>query len=141
MYYLSIDDGDLFIGADGNHRTCIARFEFYRKGHDILHGVTVDNYHVDWKTKRLFDEFSEEIERKELPYSIRVEPETTLREDGPGWMIERYRIWIRVVDYRDHRHFCLNVTEFERFVEDVRSGRDRGFLERIRDGFVRFLKS
>lgn len=29
MYYQSIDGGDLYIGADGNHRTCIAKFDFF----------------------------------------------------------------------------------------------------------------
>jgi len=32
IYYKSIDGGDLYIGEDGNHRTCIAKALFYLEG-------------------------------------------------------------------------------------------------------------
>lgn len=101
MYYRSIDGGSLYIGDDGNHRTCIARFDFFRNGLTTLHGVTVDDYRIDWEFKKLVEELQSVVEKKRIPVFISVRSEVIERQDTSGWKLDKFKL---VADVRDSRN-------------------------------------
>ena len=108
MLYVSLNGKHWYVNGDGNHRTCLARFHFERLnamgldpqtlGHSItqtmVHGVTVDDYRVDWK---LFDVFTKLRAALDQSRAGRVEGHRFHigREDGPAWRIDRYEPQIR----------------------------------------------
>lgn len=100
MLYVSLNGKHWYVNGDGNHRTCLARFHFERlnaMGLDpqtMVHGVTVDDYRVDWK---LFDVFTKLRAALDQTRAGRVEGYRYHRgrEDGPAWKIDRYEPQIR----------------------------------------------
>jgi hypothetical protein len=103
MLYVSLNGKHWYVNGDGNHRTCLARFHFERlnaAGFDpqtMVHGVTVDDYRVDWK---LFDVFTKLRAALDCAGAGRVEGYRYHigREDGPAWKIDRYEPTIRYTD-------------------------------------------
>lgn len=129
MYFQSIDGGELFIGQDGNHRTAIARAAFYLSGDPNLYGVEVNDYRIDWAIKKAYDDLRMLIANKQLPYH--VEPVTKLikREDSGGWMIDKYRPMVRVVDTAKGEESML---DFEGVRElSIKVEKKRNFFEKI----------
>ncbi len=47
MHYVSLDGLSYYVSVDGNHRSCIAKFDFHYNGRTMLHGVTVVRHQVD----------------------------------------------------------------------------------------------
>jgi len=125
MYYRSLDGGDLYIGEDGNHRTCIAKADFYLKGLSTLHGVVHNDYRIKWELKRVFDELSEVVEARGV--ALRIEPgsEIIAREDSGEWMREIFENFLIVRDLKKGTTTRLNGEEAERFLE--RTLKRRGF--------------
>lgn len=134
MYFQSIDGGGLYIGGDGNHRTCIAKAAFYLGGHSILHGVNLDNYTIDWDIKRYFDETTVLIRDKRLPYHIEPVATAISRDDSAGWMLERYDIKIKVNDLKKKQELLLDTTGMKDFVGEL-NNKSRSFVDRFRAFF------
>lgn len=107
MLYVSLNGKHWYVNGDGNHRTCLARFHFERMsalGRDpqtqtMVHGVTVDDYRVDWKLVDVFHKLRAVLDRKQ-GYLGRIEGYRVHigREDGPAWKIDRYDPTIRYTD-------------------------------------------
>lgn len=76
MSFQCIDGGPLLYVEAGNHRTCIAKASFCLTGVFMLHGVELNDYHIDWNLKRIFDEIEKIIESREL--SIYIKPINTV---------------------------------------------------------------
>jgi hypothetical protein len=128
MYFKSIDGDNLYIGEDGNHRTCIARCVFYLAGRTTLHGVTVNDYRIDWDFKKVYEQIVETIQKKGMPYIVKPIKRAVSREDSAGWMLERYENLLFVKDLK-------NGSESEIYAEDAGV-----FLETLqRPGWVRRL--
>ncbi len=87
MYYVSLDGMKWYVAGDGNHRTCIARFDFHRTGLCMLHGVSLEDYRVDWTLYRAWPILKKRLPRDEelIPVRDRIG-----RDDTGGWMHERY---------------------------------------------------
>ena len=95
MVFQTLDGSDYFI-RQGNHRSTIARFDFHYRGATTLHGVTVDDVRIDQEMFRLFRELVKRKGEHCLPWEISCESELLSRGDTAGWMLETYRIGIRV---------------------------------------------
>lgn len=107
MLYVSLNGKHWYVNGDGNHRTCLARFHFERMsalGSDpqtqtMVHGVTVDDYRVDWKLVDVFQKLRAALDQKRA-FLGRIEGYRVHigREDGPAWKIDRYDPTIRYTD-------------------------------------------
>jgi len=91
MYYVSINGHDWFVDGDGNHRTCIARFDFQMNNRSIIHGVTISDWRIDHELARIYERIQELIMERRLPFSVTAQRETLYRHDNPGWQKEGYR--------------------------------------------------
>ena len=84
MSYIQIDGGNYFVDADGNHRTCIAKFYFFLKERVYLHGVELKHYRINHSALELYT-------RLKTKYHITPILKKLSREDTPGWMQEHYQ--------------------------------------------------
>jgi hypothetical protein len=100
MSFITIDGTNLYLDADGNHRTCIARFAFAQTGRTQLAGVGVTRLEVDWPMLAAFEEMQRLIALKRLPFSISAARTSLGREDSGGWKVDRYRPYIAIVDVK-----------------------------------------
>jgi hypothetical protein len=98
MNFISTDGMDWYVSWDGNHRTCIARFDFHYRGITTLHGLTLKQYRFDEALFRLTQEIRSLLARRAPSKQVEVEREPLGREDTPGWKLDRYRVSLRVVD-------------------------------------------
>ena len=47
IHYNTLDGLSFYVGSDGNHRTCIARFFLAKQQKSQLHDVTLNHYQVN----------------------------------------------------------------------------------------------
>lgn len=104
MLYISLNGKHWYVNGDGNHRTCLARFHFARPhaqgfgSQTMVHGVTVDDYRVDWKLYDVFLKLKEAVRLRKNGETVEGYRYHTGREDGPAWKIDRFDPKIRLVD-------------------------------------------
>jgi hypothetical protein len=90
MSYLSLDGQRWFVDADGNHRTCIARFDFARQGRTMLHGVTQADWRFDHAFADVFAEIQDVILERRLGLRIRHRNKLVSRADAAGWKLDTH---------------------------------------------------
>ncbi len=95
MYYLTYDGLSFYVGSDGNHRTCIARFDFHYNGLTMLHGVTVEHHHVDRDYWNLYLKVIEVCKERKILATLQPYRESTGREDTAGWKLDHYKTLIQ----------------------------------------------
>ncbi|MCL4485070.1 MAG: hypothetical protein M1537_01825 [Nitrospirae bacterium] len=105
MTFITMDGLDFYVSTDGNHRSAIARFDFHYRGGTMLHGVSIEDVRVDMEMFRLYRNIRRIQEERFLPWIVDTESETLSREDTAGWMLETYRIRIRVKTPEEERTF------------------------------------
>jgi len=91
MSFISIDGQNWYVDADGNHRSCIARFDFHYAGLTELRGLCVSDWRIDLGLAQAFEVLEELVTERRLPWRLGVVTRTLARQDNPGWMLERYR--------------------------------------------------
>ena len=130
MYYQNINFGDYYIGADGNHRTAIAKAAFFLDKTDgLIHGVTVSSYRVDLDFKKHFDGITQTVSKRKLPLYATVETKAVSRDDGGGWMLEKYTPTIQIQDYKKNNYVILhNAKEAKEFLENINMSKFRRFF-------------
>ena len=96
MSYIQIDGGPLYVGADGNHRTCIAKAYFFLKGLSMLHGVTITHHRLDHKAMELHQRLLNRFR------SVRAFRTKVKREDSGGWMREVFETSFEITDRKGH---------------------------------------
>jgi hypothetical protein len=127
MLYVSLDGSHWYVNGDGNHRTCLAMFHFARMAslglstQTMLHGLTVDDYRIDWPTHRAYEGLVRAQQNGKLKRV--VAGHTPLgRDDGPGWKRDRFEPWIEVEE-KNGRTRRLGYIEAGSFLEEVRARR------------------
>lgn len=122
MHYQSIDGGDVYIGAEGkgNHRTCIARFFFFTQGLTTLHGITLDDYRIDWTFKELCDELKIVAEQLRLPISHTVNRKLIDRRDAADWRLDSFTLTASVYDAGRHETYELDKEGLCRFIDEMK---------------------
>lgn len=123
MSYIQIDGGSYYVDADGNHRTCIARFLYFLERHTKLHGVSVSRYRINRALQEVYCEIKNEVAARRLPYVVEPVTRCVSREDTPSWMREVYDPKISVRDCRKGIDSLLGLPEGERFLEHVKRKR------------------
>jgi hypothetical protein len=100
MSFITLDGENLFIDADGNHRTCVARFAFARDGRTQLHGVGVKRLTVDWELYGLSQEIARLVSEKSLKVHVEGTRSELGREDSAGWKVDRFDPILTIKDFR-----------------------------------------
>jgi len=91
MYYLTMDGLSYYVGADGNHRTCIARFDYHYREQTVLHGVSINHMHVDVEFYQLYQQLKTVIKERKILVNLEVRRSHKGREDTPGWKLDSYQ--------------------------------------------------
>ncbi len=112
MYFVKLND-KLYIGADGNHRTCIAKYLFDIEGKSVLHGVTLDEYTIDYSMFNLYSLLKEFAVSNNLRWIIEPQRELVERIDGAGWKRDNYKIKIKITNSKSM--YSVEITSFSEF--------------------------
>ena len=135
MDYLTLDGERFYVGADGNHRTCIARFFLDGGPSTALENVEITRYRVDEPFYALYREATAFIDQHQL--AIRIDPlrRPVRREDGPGWKVDIHSVVLRWHDLQAGTRAELDLEQsrarFERLTRWTLPPRLTGLLERI----------
>lgn len=103
MLYVSIDGSHWYVNGDGNHRTCLARFQFERLNEQgmaktMVHGVTVDDYRIDWELYEVYLELQKQLDKSPNLGRLSSQRTTLSREDSSGWKIDYYETHIKFIN-------------------------------------------
>ncbi len=128
MYYLTFDGLSFYVGSDGNHRTCIARFDFHYSGLTMLHGVTVNHYQVDWDYWHLYQKLQDICRERKIPATVQAYRESAQREDTAGWKLDHYKTWIKFDDIQQAASITLDRKGIEAKIEDLSQAKKRRFF-------------
>ena len=96
MSFISLDGHSWFIKDDGNHRVCIARFDFHYRQRTLIHGVKVNDWRIDHGLLEAYQELADLIQARRLPWRLDAARRTVRREDGAGWMRETFAPTLQV---------------------------------------------
>lgn len=99
MAYIKIDD-KIYIGRDGNHSTCIAKFLFFFEGITTIHGVTVEEYNIDDAFEAAYGQLHHIIERYNLPWRAEVCRNIVSRSDTAGWKRDTIELSAFIRNYK-----------------------------------------
>ena len=70
--------------------------------------------------KKHFDGITQTVSKRKLPLYATVETKAVSRDDGGGWMLEKYNHKLKVMDYKKNKDFLLNNnTEAKEFLENI----------------------
>ncbi|ETD53084.1 hypothetical protein, partial [Pseudomonas aeruginosa] len=67
IHYNTLDGLSFYVGSDGNHRTCIARFFLAEQQKSQLHDVTLNHYQVNDSFYRLYGQLRQQLLLQGLP--------------------------------------------------------------------------
>lgn len=88
--YYTLDGLDFYVGSDGNHRTCIARFFLAGRGISQLHDVTVHHQHVDWAFYKTYRDLRDALRAHQVLATVEPERHQLGRDDTAGWKVDCY---------------------------------------------------
>jgi len=91
IHYNTLDGLDFYIGADGNHRTCIARFFLAEDAKAEIHGVTLNHYQLNHDFLRCYEALRASIQTLRLPVDLQPWRSPTGREDTASWKLDHYK--------------------------------------------------
>jgi len=101
MSFVSMDGLDWYVSADGNHRSCLARFYFHLQGYGVtqLHNVSLSQYQVDHAFMTACEALSAMVSVLRsrgvyLALSARRVPVS--RDDTPGWKVDTWHTDVTV---------------------------------------------
>lgn len=109
IHYYTTDGLHFYVGADGNHRTCIARFFLYEQAKSQLHDVSLDHYHVDEAFYQIYLQLNELIQQLVLPVKLTVDRQQTGRRDTHGWKVDQFSTSLVWLNYQTGDEEILNV--------------------------------
>ncbi|WP_205959019.1 MULTISPECIES: hypothetical protein [Pantoea] len=93
MYYNSYDGIDWYIGADGNHRSGLARLLFHEREATWLHGVHLNHYEFNESMLAVYLALREELSLHR-PQGLYAETGVShvhlSRADNPGWKTDTF---------------------------------------------------
>lgn len=90
MHFVTLDGLNYYIGSDGNHRTCIAKFMFGETGETYLHAVKVEHFDIDFDFYFAYLDLDKLIRKNQLPFDVSVQTNVVKREDTAGWKIDYF---------------------------------------------------
>ncbi|HEB93148.1 MAG TPA: hypothetical protein ENI94_06715 [Gammaproteobacteria bacterium] len=120
MDYVTFDGLDYYIGSEGNHRTCIARFDFHFHRLSTLHGVTVTHYDIDQELYRRYLALKALCRERRLPYRFAGQQRPLRREDTAGWKLDRFEVSLAVENNRTGERQQLDRGGAGRLLDELR---------------------
>lgn len=132
MSYVSMDGIHWYISADGNHRSCLARFYFHLLGHAVtqLHNVSLSQYRTDTAFMSVCQAISRlvpTLKQRGVYLMLTTHRFPVSREDTPGWKLDTFRTEVSVVldnvaDSDESRTFELHsATEAQQLLRQLDS--------------------
>lgn len=96
MSFVSLDGIHWFVSADGNHRSCLARFYFHLQGQGLtqLHNVSQSVYRIDDAFMSACQDMTRlmpELARQGVHMTLNTRRLPVSREDTPGWKVDMFR--------------------------------------------------
>ncbi len=99
MHFVTLDGLHYYVSIDGNHRTCIAKFDFHYSGRVMLHGVTIVQHQVDRAFYQYYLGLVGYAHAHELPIHFTPQQSALAREDTGGWKLDHYQTRLKVDNY------------------------------------------
>ena len=138
MHFRTLNGLDFFIGHDGNHRTCIARYHFEQQGEGVthLHGVTIEHFEVDQIAADAYHRLVVEVQTRNLPLFVNAERTAVGREDTAGWKLDHYEPVVTVTHGPSGRVERLCGCEpIQAYLDGLPASAPPGLLARLRTQF------
>ena len=108
IYYQTCNGQDWYVAGDGNHRTCIARFDAYKRGSCLLHNVETNSYSFDEDLFRVYEQLEDIIQQRRILSLLSVYTKAKYRHDTPGWCKEGFTVKIRYEDLTKGKEILLD---------------------------------
>ena len=101
MSFVSLDGLDWYVSADGNHRSCLARFYFHLLGYGVtqLHNVSLSQYQVDHAFMTACEALSAMVSvlrSRGVYLALSVRRVSVSRDDTPGWKVDTWHTDVTV---------------------------------------------
>lgn len=116
--YFKLVNGQLYIGGDGNHRTCIAKFFLHYQNVSRLGGVTIDEYVIDYDFKNVYERCVMMIHQKRLPLRYKIIRKAVRREDASGWMKEYFDISAIITNSSTYVQYEMDAVTMNSFLSE-----------------------
>ena len=125
MYYVTLDGLHFYVEADGNHRTCIAKFDYDHHGLSTLHGITVTHYHIDREFYRRYQALKALCHERQLPYQIAGQRQALRRDDTAGWKLDHFQPSLVVENAKTREQQLLDRGGAGRLLDELRGKQHR----------------
>lgn len=96
MHFVTLDGLNYYIGSDGNHRTCIAKFMFSETGETYLHAVKVEHFDINFDFYYAYLDLDKFIRKNQLHFDVFVQTNAVKREDTAGWKIDYFEPAVQI---------------------------------------------
>ena len=126
MNFNSLDGINWFIGSDGNHRSCLARFYFHVNGQGVtqLHDVTMNHYDIDHPYYEACSEMRKIIDAMAqlgIYLKLEVRNQAVHRDDTPGWKLDHFQIEAQLHQLGEHDLPELFAVSYMQNAQDART--------------------
>ncbi|WP_447897676.1 hypothetical protein ACFZN0_23575 [Pseudomonas aeruginosa] len=137
IHYNTLDGLSFYVGSDGNHRTCIARFFLAEQQKSQLHDVTLNHYQVNDSFYRLYGQLRQQLLLQGLPVQIHPERVQLGREDTAGWKMDTYQTTLNWLNLKTQEERSLNEAQARAQLIDLMRGKPseeqpRGWKARLK---------
>ncbi|CBV43945.1 ribosome modulation factor [Halomonas elongata] len=106
--FYTVDGLDYYVGSDGNHRTCLARFFLDQEGKSQLHEVTVHHHHLDQAFLHVYHALQASIREHQVAKVIWPDRRLLGRDDTAGWKVDRFEPFLMCRDLDTGQEMELN---------------------------------
>jgi hypothetical protein len=126
MNFNSFDGINWFIGSDGNHRSCLARFYFHVNGLGMtqLHDVTMNHYDIDhlyYEACREIQKLIDVMAQQGIYLTLEVRNQVVHRDDTPGWKLDHFQIEAQLHQNGEHNFPELDAVSYMQNAQDART--------------------
>lgn len=91
----------------------------YYTGSMMLHGVTCDEYRIDFALLDKFNRLKSLLAERFPHMEVQVIRKNTVRDDGPGWMIDRYSIAFLLINHKRNKQMEITSSEIDAVYRDL----------------------
>jgi len=124
MHFVTLDGNNYYVGDDGNHRSCIAKFAFHYSGLSMLHGVVMTRHTVDWEFYRRYRALQRLVKSHGVAAIFTATSNHVGRRDTGGWKIDLYQPSILYTNLDSGKEETLDRGRAGALIESLRSAHD-----------------
>lgn len=108
MQFYTTDGLSFYVGHDGNHRTCLAKFFLFDQSKSHLHSVAVEHFLVNWPFYAIYKQLKELIAVEQLPYELTAASQRIGYNDGVGWRVVLFQPSLTLLYLNSSKTITLN---------------------------------